>query len=69
MRWHLDYELERLADQVVDEIDLRPAHVGKRHRVDDHHRPVTLDDNVIVSPLHVEVESRTGIRSSRRLKR
>ena len=49
-------DLERLADQVVDEIDDRAVHVLQRDLVDQHARAVPLDDEVVLLPgsLHVE---------------
>src|SRR5688572_18174060 len=40
-------DLERLADQVVDEIDLGAAEVFERDGVDQHPRPCALDHQVI----------------------
>ena len=40
-------DLERGADQVVDEVDLRAREVLQRHRVDQHARPRLFDDNVL----------------------
>src|SRR3979411_1064921 len=53
---------ERRADQVVDEIDLGPGQ--KRHRggIDQHHRAVARDYQVILSlrPLDVELILKAG---------
>ena len=51
------FHLERGADQVVDEVDLRAGHVVHRHRIDQHHRAVTADDEIVgrLRTLHVEL--------------
>ena len=41
-------DLERLAHQIVDEIDHRAAHIDQRQIVDQHRRAVLLDGDVVV---------------------
>src|SRR5260370_24845259 len=49
-------DLERGADQVVDEIDLGAFHVAQRDRVDEHGRAVARDHEIVwrLALLHVE---------------
>src|SRR3979490_2193426 len=47
---------ERGADQVVDEIDLGARQKRHRGRIDQHHRAVALDHQVIVCPRLLDVE-------------
>src|SRR6187397_1393305 len=55
-------DLERLADQVVDEVELRPGRVVHRHRVDQHHGAVARQPPVLIRPgaldLHLPLEAR-----------
>ena len=50
------FDLEGLADEVVDEIDDGPVHVLERHLVDQNGSAVTLDDDIVLglALLHVE---------------
>src|SRR6185436_11429521 len=50
-------DLESLADQVVDEIDLRAAEIGEGDRVDEDGSAVPLDDEVVRCPRLVEIEA------------
>src|SRR5262245_41441854 len=52
--WIID--LERSADQVIDEIDLGTCHVIHRDRIDQDHRAVAADDEVVCGPGAVHVE-------------
>src|SRR4051794_6764778 len=52
--WIVD--LERGADQVVDEVDLRPREISNRDRVDQYGRAVAVDDEVVVRPRAIHVE-------------
>jgi hypothetical protein len=49
-------DLERLPDQVVDEVDLRPGHVIDRHRVDQHHGALARQHQVILGLGALDVE-------------
>lgn len=49
--------LEGLPDEIVDKVDLRTAHVRQRNRVDQHHRAVTLDNDVIVGARAIQIEA------------
>lgn len=53
--WIVD--LKRLADQVIDEVDLRPIHVRERNRVDQYDGAAALHDDVIVSARARKVEA------------
>src|SRR5690242_9080630 len=49
-------DLEGLADEVVDEVDLGAVHVDERHLVDQHARLALLEDEVIGLRIADEVE-------------
>ena len=49
-------DLERGADQVVDEVDLGAGQVLQRHRIDQHGDAVAGDDDVVVGLVAVDVE-------------
>ena len=49
-------DLERLAHQVVDEVELGPLQHLERDRVDDHGRPVAGGDEIVVRAGFVDVE-------------
>src|ERR1700687_1534676 len=49
-------DLERRADQIVDEVDLAAGHVIERDRIDQHRGAALLDDDVVVSPVTFGVE-------------
>ena len=49
--------LERGADQVVDEVDLRAGHVIDRDRIDQHHGAVAGDDEVVVGLARVSMSN------------
>ena len=59
-------DLERRADEVVDEIDLGAGHVVERDRIDQHGRAALLDHDVVVGPaaLGVEFVLETGTASA-----
>jgi hypothetical protein len=40
-------DLEGLADQIVDEVDLGAGEVFERDRIDQHARTVALDDEIV----------------------
>ena len=56
------FHLERGADQVVDEVDLRAGHVIDRDRIDQHGRAVAGDHDVVVGlrALHAEFVLKAG---------
>ena len=47
---------ERRADQVVDEIDLRARQERHRGRIDQHHRAIALDHQIVLGPGVLDVE-------------
>src|SRR5690349_5999416 len=49
-------DLERRADQIVDEIDLGSSHVIERYRIDEHSRAASLDHDIVVGALAFGVE-------------
>src|SRR5579871_4452353 len=50
-------DLEGLADQVIDEVDLGPADIGKGDRIDQNRGAVALDDEIVLRTRLVEVEA------------
>ena len=44
-------DLERLTNQIIDEIDLRTAHEFQAHGIDQHHRVALLQNGVVASGL------------------
>ncbi len=62
-------DLERGADQVVDEVDLGTGHITDRHRVDQHHGAVARDHQIVVGSWRVPCRICTESPSSRRLRR
>src|SRR5690242_2584729 len=50
-------DLERRADQIIDEIDFGSGHVVERDRIDQHGRSALLDDRIVVGALAFGIES------------
>lgn len=42
------FDLEGLSDQVVDEVDFRSLDIGLRYRIDQHHRAIALDGQIVL---------------------
>ena len=49
-------DLERRADQIVDEVDFGTGHIIDRHAVDQHYRAVARDHQIVVRLFAVHVE-------------
>src|ERR1700684_362728 len=49
-------DLERRADQIVDEVDLAAGHVIERDWIDQHRGAALLDDDVVVSSVTFSIE-------------
>src|SRR5579864_5295800 len=54
-------DLERRADQIVDEVDLAAGHVIERDRIDQHRGAALLDDDVVVGAVALTLASMASI--------
>jgi hypothetical protein len=50
-------DLEGLANDVIDEVDLGAVHIGQRDLVDQHRRAVLLDHEIVLGAGCVEIEA------------